>query len=821
MTEEFDLEAEALDAYLRNAQIPPSSDGKGQSSKPPGSLPPVPLEEARFAAELQNLSQTIQADPAFKARLEETLNQKHQRLARPPRRTARPGIWAVWAGLAVALLLGLVWVLSNLLPRAPMPAATAPIGPAVSTPAATETAPAMSETEPAAATPFPTLAVEAEGTIYSLANQPDVDFRLQAAFPEAPAEVPLYRQIAWPELTLENALETASRLGIAGQVYRTPFGLPGEQNLMVWEEGRQVTFYGSPRSFEYLSGNPALFERPDCEPPCMPPEAAGTLQTFLTESGLLDFEVQLSLSPGRPAAERIIQTLNGIPLLYRPGDAQGEGWVSSSGVVLRLDYHPANLEQAGMFPILSASQAWEAATSLNRVQGIELTGRSPFLLNVQNWQRRFPLDERVELFGNLQVFQSAQGGPPLLLLDGFELTGNTQGMVEASQSSRFLQVWGRFQQNGSGNRSLQVDGWQISPFPMQVLEGEIQLTGDRAYLATSDLTYLLPDFPSEIPAGKVMTASGVVIEQPELTLAWSSLSTGGGGGGGGGGGTGFSAINLEGSSTFPEATPATPNLSPMPGGRLEGETGSAYVVFHQYSDGSTEVEVFFHPEPAETALSREPLLLEGPGLAGIEIYHNLPIRIWGEISPEPRNGLTVVNLERFEPQFPGMSLETWLGRYEPASLDNQPVLLFTAQDGSQYVLGSSLEDPNIPLEFGPGDPIVLEGYVRPDQDVAGIPVITHLAVAPGQGLQDLTGYTPQSLTPMIVQETGTAGAALKATVEAVELAYYTQDPRYTDPAVVQGVRYVQPVWRFTGTYEDGSTFEILVQALAPQFLTPP
>lgn len=62
----------------------------------------------------------------------------------------------------------------------------------------------------------------------------------------------------------------------------------------------------------------------------------------------------------------------------------------------------------------------------------------------------------------------------------------------------------------------------------------------------------------------------------------------------------------------------------------------------------------------------------------------------------------------------------------------------------------------------------------------------------------------------------------KAIVDQVELAYYTPDLSYAlpdDPALQSP--YAQPVWRFTGRYEDGSFFEFIVQALQSAYLTTP
>jgi hypothetical protein len=241
---------------------------------------------------------------------------------------------------------------------------------------------------------------------------------------------------------------------------------------------------------------------------------------------------------------------------------------------------------------------------------------------------------------------------------------------------------------------------------------------------------------------------------------------------------------------------------------------------HQYTDGSSEVEVFFHLDGGQLEQDIPVLMMEGPGLAGIEAHHNLPLRIWGVITDAPGQ-IQTVSVERYEPVYPEMDVQAWIGRYEPVTLEGKPVLLFTARDGEQYVFRFSLDDPNRLADFSPGDPIIVEGYLRPDETFGGYPLLSDLAFSPGQGLQDLSEYIIQSGKPMLLHESGTAGAAQKAVVDRIELAYYTEDLRYTEPTSEIPLPYVQPVWRFIGTYEDGSPFEILIQALSPQYLAQP
>jgi hypothetical protein len=253
---------------------------------------------------------------------------------------------------------------------------------------------------------------------------------------------------------------------------------------------------------------------------------------------------------------------------------------------------------------------------------------------------------------------------------------------------------------------------------------------------------------------------------------------------------------------------------------VEAITGKPIVFIHQYEDGSSQVEVMFEIDRGQLESQSGSAYLEGPGLAGIEAFHNLPVRIWGEFTAPTHNRLTI-NVERVEPIFPDLSLQTWLGRFEPVTLEDKNVLLFTADGGQQYVLGFSVNEPTRQIEFGPGDPIVIEGYVVPEKTIGGYPLIQDLAINPGQGLQDLSAYQPQSLQPFIMQESGTAGAAKKGTVTSIELVYYTEDLRYPEKPAGSPLPYAQPVWRFSGTYEDDSPFQILIQALSPQYLVHP
>ena len=58
--------------------------------------------------------------------------------------------------------------------------------------------------------------------------------------------------------------------------------------------------------------------------------------------------------------------------------------------------------------------------------------------------------------------------------------------------------------------------------------------------------------------------------------------------------------------------------------------------------------------------------------------------------------------------------------------------------------------------------------------------------------------------------------------DAVELVYYVSNPYYqvNHPNYSQYQPYVQPAWHFRGRYDDGTVFDVLIQALKQEFLLP-
>jgi hypothetical protein len=307
------------------------------------------------------------------------------------------------------------------------------------------------------------------------------------------------------------------------------------------------------------------------------------------------------------------------------------------------------------------------------------------------------------------------------------------------------------------------------------------------------------------------------LEQPEPTLEWWLIVIGVLGGGGGGGGSSWAELNLNPTpgAPSPTETPVRPQV--QLGQRLDGERGTPFVTIHQYDDGTQKTEVSLFLEPSTTFPEGLTLNLEGSGLAGIEAYHQLLIYIFGSISdvsdPTPR-----FNLERYEPVYPDITLQAWLGTADWVTLEGQQAILFTTQNGEQYVLGASINQTPENMGIASGEPVIAEGAVYPDQAFGGYPLIANSIVYLAEGVSDLSDIQPHMIYPPVLSEPGPNSPRGRSVIEKIELVYLASEIQYTPSASDALPFYVQPVWRFTGHDANGDPFEILVQALADDYL---
>ena len=359
------------------------------------------------------------------------------------------------------------------------------------------------------------------------------------------------------------------------------------------------------------------------------------------------------------------------------------------------------------------------------------------------------------------------------------------------------------------------------------------------------------------------------------------------GGGGGGGGTGFYQLNLSGTPVpFPTPTlvPAftTPdpavddpnaaiysvqegdtcgaiaqkygvsvqelitanNLSDqciitigqtllIPGGtngpqsQVEKLRGILAITIYEQTDGSRRtVYSFFNMSMSETPGTFYFYLLEGDALENLGQLNGRPIDVWGTVVPPDDSGVATIRMDRFEVPFPDLQYQILKGTQTSVEVDGLSVLLFTDENGNDYVeLTPNCVDPFGPdsMVGQPGDSILIEALPVPGVTFGDYPAVcvysSVMAVNPktNQPMElPITADQPSVLPePPSVE----AGNIPTATIESVELVYYIPNPAYGTPDPKNG-QYIQPAWRFQGHYSDGSEFEILVQALRREYLLP-
>ncbi len=221
-------------------------------------------------------------------------------------------------------------------------------------------------------------------------------------------------------------------------------------------------------------------------------------------------------------------------------------------------------------------------------------------------------------------------------------------------------------------------------------------------------------------------------------------------------------------------------------------------------------------------------ILEGEVLLSAESFHNLPIKIWGTVTAVDENGQPFIVIDRYEEAYPGTRIQAWFVTQQSVTLEGKEVILLTAQDGSQFVSNQSITwGPEGSLVGNGGDMVIVEGYIIPDTNYGGYSILNELMTSMTNGETSLDGYIIQSTQPGVMDEAESVDPASvltgHVTIENIELMYaavtltrctadFVNNPEYTH------FLYAQPVWRFTGHFDDGRIFEIQIQALPDEYL---
>jgi len=683
---------------------------------------------------------------------------------------------------------------------------------------------------------------------------PNLQFSFEADLPAKLEKVMLYTQQPPEPATLESIKAIASRLGLDAPVYQRP----GEGDYPIYEVSDGFSMLRFPDDtaeiYQYWLNYGNSLTNP--EDRLTPNQIIEIARTYAEEDGLLDTPYKVETMPEEPGGVRFVRQLDDRPVIYgighNPSLVDLEVIVSPDGKVQEVRYAARHFQPAGEFPILSAEQAWQRFIDNPTGDRLRYAINPPSQPSqLRSWLRQYPIGERVDLYGYASQFQPAEpSGQPLEMFGNWPVVGDYAANF-ASQASvyDFLHAWGQFITDTEGRQAFKIEGWEVSPLEDLLLMGTIERIGDQAWLNSEQGRFSLPDLPADVMDGTTVNVRGVLFD--DQTLEWSYLDNnqffdggygvydGCAGSGGGGSEAGFGGGTFVGVSLTPITDRKTPTSIPPQspyqiGDVVEAASGIVMAVQHRYADGSEMLEVYLRPELGSWESFDEywQARLSGPGIEGLDLYNNLPIRVWGKVTSFTPDGWPVIEVERFEEIYPGLHFQAWLGTWVTVTLEGQDVLLFTTLEDQQYVLSGSFQYGAENSAIGlPGDKVVIEGLAIPGNNFGGYPVIDEFGGGIANDINDLSGYQItanepgvwEDTTPKPVQADQLQGTV---TIEKIELVYAAASlqkcggNRESDPALAPWL-IVQPIWRFSGHLEDGRTFEVQIQALPDEFLTSP
>ena len=786
------------------------------------SHPDLPVEETVLARQLRAVVVRQQPDPQFVASLNGQLTQL-QRETTSPQRPGFRYLLSSLAGLAALVLLAFLlrWLILSVAPEPPVPAIPFTQTPA---PEVSSTAPAATATPPA---PVPTDATQYYAPLFS---EP---YSLAASFPAGPAQGNLYEQFIPETATLETAHLLAAKFGLNGKLYLSPGTAPNGTTVFVATDGKQRLYIYSPERYDYYSDWVRLVETFSNTQPAQ--SAASQAETYLKAHNLLDFPYQVETSPESPGLVSFVPTLDGLPLRYSSGHTSPRlrVQISSQGQVASISADlPSYKPVAGSYPLRTAENAWKKvigdSTDLGLVADFSNgSGYPP--KPVSKWFRTYPLGQPLSLGGMFEKLPPAEGGAPLFSLNNYPLSGNLAGLEKLSDGEKIL-AQGQFVQDGEA-QIFQVESWQKTD-RFEILTGTLERSGEQVFVVSHNGRRLeLPDLPPEAYTAAQSDEFHAFGVELEGRFDWSSVTIGplGGGGCDGqcGGVTSLAKLNLS-DTPFPTATPqviAIATSVPVKvviGQRVEGVLGTLHIFIFESKDGQQRMEAMIQSDSMDGNGTYN--LANGPALAGIEKYNFLPVRVWGTVSGSGSDGNPLLTIERYEPLYPGLEAQSWVGKQEISTVQGKSVLLFTSEDGRVYVKNESLQPGFDAANWPPGEGrIFVQGFVLPGKDWGGYPVIdmprSVITIDNNtQSLEELQKLYFGGNQPDVLPDEGAPVIPTGAKIEKIELVYLAKDlsgvPELTDPI------YMQPAWSFRGHYSDGTPFEIYVQALTDTYLLP-
>lgn len=634
---------------------------------------------------------------------------------------------------------------------------------------------------------------------------------LAVPLPDSPDQASVYLGHPVSPATIETARALAQQFDMQGEIYAANNGflvVDGDRRLQVESDDR-FTYY--PSHFNYAISDVAQHN---------PEDAEELISAFLQQFG---FDVDYQVSHSGYYAQYFAKPLSpdGFPVHFSHFAVSGFGFDFNEDGIVSVSANLLRYDAVGSYGIISADEAFQKLLDPDPKYGT-LEGFHSASISYPAWMREYSFDETVTVYGRMSSIPSAEGGDALISLDGYVVSGNTAG-IPADMQNSFVQATGKFHTENDVDFFV-LDSWQPHASQEGWL-GTLEKRGEDVVLVTSDHgTLLMPDIPEDVPLPlKDVYALGVTVGD---TFEWSFFDlrmAGGGGGGGGGGGLGFYGLNLSG-TPMPLPTLATQEqLQPDVGEHLSGLRGFLSVSLFNQPDGSQRAEYYFFYTPAGQQFSVT-LILRGEALDALQANHNRPIEIWGTVSGvHEQTGMAIVEVDRAEVPFPDLQFQILRGTQQKIQLEGQEGILFTTLDGQSYLQlmpAGGVDSSLIGLE---GDEVLLEGLIVPDETYEGYATVhvfsASMATSPKDGEQwDLPITADQ---PYVMDE---PEPQVQETYEPPEVSIDSVELVYLAPYLVYSLPdsdfYIQPMWRFTGHYSTGEEFEVFIQALKPEFLSP-
>ena len=365
-----------------------------------------------------------------------------------------------------------------------------------------------------------------------------------------------------------------------------------------------------------------------------------------------------------------------------------------------------------------------------------------------------------------------------------------------------------------------------------VKEGDTILAIAQSYGVTPDEIFQANDWLSEehalivgktliIPGVQSSSAVGQYIVQENDTLAAIALNHG------------VTVEQLVQANDLPDPDQVyvgqvllIPGLENSTEQHVENLRGFLYISIHKSTNGSqiTSYSVNVSDPSAQTFYE-----LEGSNLSQLDPYQGLPIVVSGTLRNE--TFIPTLTLDSYEIPFPDLQFQILKGTQQVQEIDGQLATIFTTEAGQSYIeFMTNTSQLNFSIIGAEGDLIQQEALIVPDETFASYPVIrvfsAGVTTSPKNGQPVELEITANQIP---VYDDANANnvevpnyAPPSVTIDSIELEYFVNNPYYqvNDPNYERRSMYIQPVWHFQGHYEDGSGFDMMIQALKREFLSP-